>query len=129
MAMTSGRCLIILMIFAFGVSGCANAPLAPTPEVRKVLAPTGTLRLGLSLGTPGQMIRDPSTGEVRGIGYELGREFAKPFLGDFDDQINAQAPDYSAGFAVYVYYVRPRTMTADGARQSSSVNDLVDYLP
>ena len=77
MAMTSGRCLIILMIFALGVAGCANAPLAPTPEVRKVLAPTGTLRLGLSLGTPGQMIRDPSTGEVRGIGYELGREFAK----------------------------------------------------
>ena len=77
MAMTSGRCLIILIIFALGVAGCANAPLAPTPEVRKVLAPTGTLRLGLSLGTPGQMIRDPSTGEVRGIGYELGREFAK----------------------------------------------------
>lgn len=77
MAMTSGRGLITLMIFAFGVSGCANAPLTPTPEVRKVLAPTGTLRLGLSLGTPGQMIRDPSTGEVRGIGYELGREFAK----------------------------------------------------
>ena len=77
MVMTSGRCLILLMIFALGVSGCANVPLAPTPEVRKVLAPTGTLRLGLSLGTPGQMIRDPSTGEVRGIGYELGREFAK----------------------------------------------------
>ena len=77
MAMTSDRCLIILMMFALGVAGCANAPLAPTPEVQKVLAPTGTLRLGLSLGTPGQMIRDPSTGEVRGIGYELGREFAK----------------------------------------------------
>ena len=77
MAMISVRCLILLMIFALGVSGCANAPLAPTPEVRKVLAPTGTLRLGLSLGTPGQMIRDPATGEIRGIGYELGREFAK----------------------------------------------------
>jgi polar amino acid transport system substrate-binding protein len=75
--MTSGRRLIILMIFALGLSGCANAPLAPAPEVRKVLAPTGTLRLGLSLGRPGQMIRDPSTGEVRGIAYELGREFAK----------------------------------------------------
>ena len=77
MVMTSGRRLILLMSFALGVSGCANAPLAPTPEVRKVLAPTGTLRLGLSLGTPGQMIRDPATGEIRGIGYELGREFAK----------------------------------------------------
>ena len=77
MAVASGRCLILLMVFALGGVGCASAPSAPTPEVRKVLAPTGTLRLGLSLGTPGQMIRDPSTGEVRGIGFELGREFAK----------------------------------------------------
>jgi polar amino acid transport system substrate-binding protein len=76
MAVSSGRCLIMLMVLALGASGCADSPLSPTPEVRKVLAPTGTLRLGLSLGTPGQMIRDPSTGEVRGIGYELGREFA-----------------------------------------------------
>ena len=77
MLMNSRRFCIVLMIAAFGISGCANPPLTPTPEVRKVLAPTGTLRLGLSLGTPGQMIRDPSTGDVRGIGYELGREFAR----------------------------------------------------
>ena len=69
--------VIVLMIAVFGITGCVNPPLAPTPEVRKVLAPTGTLRLGLSLGTPGQMIRDPVTGDVRGIGYELGRAFAK----------------------------------------------------
>ena len=77
MPMNTRRSVIVLMIAAFGIIGCANPHRAPTPEVRKVLAPTGTLRLGLSLGTPGQMIRDPSTGDVRGIGYELGREFAK----------------------------------------------------
>lgn len=77
MSMNSRFSVIVLVIAALGISGCANPPLVPTPEVRNVLAPTGTLRLGLSLGTPGQMIRDPSTGEVRGIGYELGREFAK----------------------------------------------------
>ena len=77
MPMNTRRSVIVLMIAAFGIMGCANPPLAPTPEVREVLAPTGTLRLGLSLGTPGQMIRDPSTGDVRGIGYELGRAFAK----------------------------------------------------
>ena len=77
MFMNSRRSCIVLMIAAFCISGCANPLLAVTPEVRKVLAPTGTLRLGLSLGTPGQMIRDPSTGDVRGIGYELGRAFAK----------------------------------------------------
>lgn len=77
MLLNSRRTCIVLIIGSFGILGCANPPLAPSPEVRKVLAPTGTLRLGLSLGTPGQMIRDPSTGDVRGIGYELGREFAK----------------------------------------------------
>ena len=77
MSMNLRRSAIVLMIAALGISGCANPPRAPTPEVREVLAPTGTLRLGLSLGTPGQMIRDPSTGDVRGIGYELGQEFAR----------------------------------------------------
>jgi polar amino acid transport system substrate-binding protein len=77
MAMHSRRSVIVLMIAVLGISGCANPPLAPSPEVRKVLAPTGTLRLGLSQGTPGQMIRDPATGDVRGIGYELGRALAK----------------------------------------------------
>lgn len=77
MFINSRRAVIVLMIAVLGISGCANPPLTPNPEVRKVLAPTGTLRLGLSLGTPGQMIRDPATGDVRGIGYELGREFAK----------------------------------------------------
>jgi polar amino acid transport system substrate-binding protein len=77
MSLNSRRSAIVLMMAALGISGCASPHLAPTPEVRKVLAPTGTLRLGLSIGTPGQMIRDPATGEVRGIGYELGREFAK----------------------------------------------------
>jgi len=77
MSTNSRRSAIVLIIAAIGISGCANPPLAPTPEVQKVLAPTGTLRLGLSLGTPGQMIRDPLTGDVRGIGFELGRELAK----------------------------------------------------
>ena len=76
MPMNTRRSVIVLMIAAFGIIGCANPPLAPTPEVREVLAPTGTLRLGLFPGTPGQMIRDPSTGDVRGVGYELGRAFA-----------------------------------------------------
>lgn len=77
MSMNTRRSGIVLMLASFGIIGCANPPLAPTREVREVLAPTGTLRLGLSLGTPGQMIRDPFTGDVRGIGYELGRELAK----------------------------------------------------
>ena len=36
--MNSRRSVIVLMIAALGISGCANSPLAPTPEVRKVRA-------------------------------------------------------------------------------------------
>ena len=77
MSINSRRFVFVLLIAAMGIPGCASPPIAPSPDVRKLLAPTGTLRLGLSQGTPGQMIRDPSTGEIRGIGYELGREFAR----------------------------------------------------
>ena len=51
--------------------------MAPSAEVRQVLAPTGTLRVGLRQGTPGQMMLDPVTGEVKGVAYELGKEFAR----------------------------------------------------
>ena len=58
-------------------SGCGSAPITPSAEVRQVLAPTGTLRVGLRQGTPGQMLLDPVTGEVKGVTYELGKEFAR----------------------------------------------------
>ena len=72
-------CPIISTIVIVGVitSGCGSAPIAPSAEVRQVLAPTGTLRVGLIPGTPGQMLRDPATGEVKGVAYELGEEFAR----------------------------------------------------
>ena len=49
----------------------------PSSEVRQVLAPTGTLRVGLSLGTAGQMLRDTASGETKGVGYEMGKELAR----------------------------------------------------
>ena len=67
----------IPMIVGMLACGCASAPVAPSAQVRQVLAPTGTLRVGVNPGTPGQMIRDPATGEVKGVAYELGKEFAR----------------------------------------------------
>jgi len=49
----------------------------PTPEVRRVLAPTGTLRVGLYLGNPSSLVREPVAGQATGIGFELGRELAR----------------------------------------------------
>jgi polar amino acid transport system substrate-binding protein len=58
------------------LAGCAGLGSAPTPEARHALAPTGVLRVGLQLGSPHNVVRDPVTGEMRGVGFDLGRELA-----------------------------------------------------
>ncbi len=51
--------------------------LKPTAEARTVLAPTGTLRVGLYVGNPGSLVKEPPTDQATGVGFELGREFAR----------------------------------------------------
>jgi polar amino acid transport system substrate-binding protein len=46
-------------------------------DVVRLLTPTGKLRVGLYLGSPLSLIEDPATGERNGVGFELGREFAR----------------------------------------------------
>lgn len=77
MAKTRRPIIPIIAIVGTLIAGCGSAPMAPSPEVRQVLAPSGKLRVGLSLGMPGSMIRDPASGETRGVGYELGKELAR----------------------------------------------------
>ena len=43
----------------------------------QALAPTGQLRAALYLGGPASVIKDPNSGELRGVGYELGRNIAR----------------------------------------------------
>jgi polar amino acid transport system substrate-binding protein len=49
---------------------------APTPESRQALAPSGKLRVGVYPGSPFSMIRDPVSGETKGIAVELGNALA-----------------------------------------------------
>ncbi len=48
----------------------------PSPEIRQTLAPSGKLRVGVYPGSPFSMIRDPVSGEARGITIELGQSLA-----------------------------------------------------
>ena len=48
-----------------------------TSDARKVLAPTGRLRVGAFPGSPLSMAVDGNTGETRGLSIDLGRELAK----------------------------------------------------
>ncbi|MFY9553555.1 MAG: transporter substrate-binding domain-containing protein [Blastocatellia bacterium] len=57
--------------------GCAGTTIAPRTEVRQALAPTGKLRVALQLGSPHNAIRDSASGEMKGVGYDLGRELAR----------------------------------------------------
>jgi polar amino acid transport system substrate-binding protein len=59
------------------LAGCAGINTAPTPEARQALAPTGKLRVGLQLGTPMHVIRDAASGDMNGVGFDLGKELAR----------------------------------------------------
>ena len=59
------------------LTGCASFHAAPTPEARMALAPTGKLRVGLYLGNPLSVMRDSGSGEMKGVGFDLGKELAR----------------------------------------------------
>lgn len=59
------------------LTGCVGISTAPTPEARQALAPTGKLRVGLQLGSPHNVIRDSVSGEMKGVGFDLGKELAR----------------------------------------------------
>src|SRR5947207_15533562 len=64
--------LIALAISA----GCAQTPPAPSPEAKRQLAPSGTLRVAVLTSNPIIGAKDASSGELKGTTVELGRALA-----------------------------------------------------
>jgi polar amino acid transport system substrate-binding protein len=71
-------------ILALMLTGCAVTSTAPTAEVRQTLAPTGKLRVGLILGVPAQVVREPASGEMKGVAFDLGKELARRMRVSFE---------------------------------------------
>lgn len=46
-------------------------------DIGKLLAPSGTLRVGVFAGSPLSMVQVAKTGETHGISFDLGRELAR----------------------------------------------------
>jgi polar amino acid transport system substrate-binding protein len=69
--------LLTTAIFGLLMIGGAAQEMKPAPEVRRALAPTGTLRVGLYLGNPSSLVQEPVAGQGTGVGFELGRELAR----------------------------------------------------
>lgn len=68
---------LISSIAALILVGCAGIGAAPTQEARQALAPTGKLRVALQLGSPHNVVRDSRSGEMKGVGFDLGNELAR----------------------------------------------------
>ena len=60
-----------IVVAGAGAAGAADA------ELQRILAPTGKLRVGLYPGTPTSILPDAQSGGPRGVGYDLGNEFAR----------------------------------------------------
>lgn len=68
---------LMIAILGLLLAGCAGVQSAPTQEERQALVPTGKLRAALYFGGPTNVIKDSASGEMKGVGYELGKELAR----------------------------------------------------
>lgn len=59
------------------LNGCAGVQTAPTQEERQALAPTGKLRGAFLANQPAHATKDPTSGELKGIAIDLGKELAR----------------------------------------------------
>ena len=74
------RRMMVKLVAALAIAGSiiatgAGCAAAADPELQKVLAPTGKRRVGLYPGTPTSILPDATN--PRGVGYDLGKEFAR----------------------------------------------------
>lgn len=72
-------CLVVgaaALLVAGGALG-ENLSNQSVPIEKKLLAPTGRLRVGVYPGSPTSMVVDPATKQTHGLAYDLGQEFAK----------------------------------------------------
>jgi polar amino acid transport system substrate-binding protein len=68
-----------LGILALGMllGGCTSIAFAPTTEEKLALAPTGKLRAAMVITNPMHATKDPSSGELKGVAIDLGKEMAQ----------------------------------------------------
>jgi polar amino acid transport system substrate-binding protein len=68
--------LTLLVVVLALLNACTSLPQQPEPVVVEALAPTGPLRIAVYPGSPTSLVRNPQTGETKGVGVELGRAMA-----------------------------------------------------
>jgi polar amino acid transport system substrate-binding protein len=74
--MRYAKTLLMSAILALPFSGCVTVHSVTTLEERQALAPTGKLRACYYQGGPTQAIKDPASGDMKGVGFDLGQALA-----------------------------------------------------
>ena len=57
------------------IGGCVGMQSGASSETRAALAPTGKLRVAFISPAPLYATKDPTTGELKGVAFDLGRSF------------------------------------------------------
>jgi polar amino acid transport system substrate-binding protein len=73
------------VLLGLAIVGCGDSPTAPSSsspaptaiEAVQALAPTGKLRVALQLANPLNVVHDVASGQMTGVGFDLGMELAQ----------------------------------------------------
>jgi polar amino acid transport system substrate-binding protein len=68
---------IVLRLAAAMTIAVSTSTVAPAQNEREILAPAGTLRIGVYPGSPLSMVQEAKTGETHGLSVDLGKALAK----------------------------------------------------
>jgi len=117
---------LVAALAAFLLASCVSAPVVPTPELRSVLAPTGKLRVGVYPGSPSSMLKDPATGETRGLAYELGQELARRLGVPFEPVVYPRVAEVLEGIKSGAVDITITNATAVRARDMDFSQHLLD---
>lgn len=82
---------------AFLIASCATLHDAAGPELRLAFAPTGKLRVALFATNAVHVIKDPATGEMKGVAHDLGRELAARLRVPFEPVMYSEFPSLLDG--------------------------------
>ena len=85
---------MFLAIAAVALVACAaTMPPMASPVERQALAPRGVLRVGVYPGSPVSLMRDPKSGEAKGISLSIGKALAARLGVPFEMVEFAKLPD------------------------------------
>lgn len=57
--------------------GCSGMPMGPTQAEKQAVAPTGKLRAGMLANNPVHATKDPATGKLKGVAFDIATELAR----------------------------------------------------